>query len=106
LIARTAAINSVALPLIYEYHFHALGTNKCHIPKPTEAMLPIITKTLTSRFKVIPPVIIDCTQKDANGNIGARATTFRNPIIPAHHKAFSSPDIEYALGSLFLVVYP
>jgi hypothetical protein len=55
--ARTAATNSVALISIYEYHFQALGTKKCHIPKPIEALLPIATKTLTSIFKAIPPVI-------------------------------------------------
>jgi len=53
--ARTARTNSVALISIYEYHFHALGTKKCHIPKPIEALLPIITKILTRRFKAIPP---------------------------------------------------
>jgi DNA/RNA-binding domain of Phe-tRNA-synthetase-like protein len=55
LIARTAATNSVALLSIYEYHFQALGTKKCHIPKPMEALLPIIPKILTSRFMVNPP---------------------------------------------------
>jgi hypothetical protein len=55
LIARTAATNSVALLSIYEYHFQAMGSKKCHIPKPIEALLPIITNTLTSRFIVIRP---------------------------------------------------
>jgi DNA/RNA-binding domain of Phe-tRNA-synthetase-like protein len=50
LIARTAATNSVALISIYEYQFHALGTKKCHIPKPIEALLQIITNILTGRF--------------------------------------------------------
>ena len=54
-IARTATTNSVALMSIYEYHFHASGTKKCHIPKPIEALLPIVTKTLASRFKITPP---------------------------------------------------
>jgi hypothetical protein len=54
-IALTARTNSVALASIYEYHFHTLGTKKCHIPKPIEALLPIVTKTLASRFKTIPP---------------------------------------------------
>jgi hypothetical protein len=53
-IARTATTNSVALMSIYEYHFHASGTKKCHIPKPIEALLPIVTKTLPSRFKITP----------------------------------------------------
>jgi hypothetical protein len=35
------------LILIYEYQFQALGTKKCHIPKPIEALLPIITNILT-----------------------------------------------------------
>ena len=48
LMARTAATNSVALTSIYEYHFQAWGTEKCHIPKSMEAQLPIITNTLTS----------------------------------------------------------
>ena len=51
-IIRTAATNSVALLSIYEYQFHALGTKKCHIPKPIEALLPIITNILTSKFIV------------------------------------------------------
>jgi len=46
LIARTAATSSVALTSMYEYHFQASGTKKCHIPKPIEALLPIITKIL------------------------------------------------------------
>jgi hypothetical protein len=50
LIARTAATSSVALISMYEYHFQALGTKKCHIPKPTEAQLPVITNILTSWF--------------------------------------------------------
>jgi hypothetical protein len=54
LIARTAAINSVARLSIYKYHFHAVGTKKCHIPKPMETLLPIVTKTLTSVFIVVP----------------------------------------------------
>jgi hypothetical protein len=54
LIARTAATNSVALASIYEYHFHALGTKKCHTPKPMEVLLPIITNTFTSKFIVVP----------------------------------------------------
>ena len=49
LIALIAAINSVALLSIYEYQFHALGTKKCQIPKPIEALLPIITMILTSK---------------------------------------------------------
>jgi hypothetical protein len=48
LIALTAATNSVALASIYEFHFHALGTKKCHIPNPTEARLPKVTRILTS----------------------------------------------------------
>jgi DNA/RNA-binding domain of Phe-tRNA-synthetase-like protein len=55
LIARTAATNSVALLSMYEYHFQTVGTKKCHIPKPMEALLPKITKILTSRFMGIPP---------------------------------------------------
>ena len=43
LIALTAATNSVVLVSMYEYHFHTLGTKKCHIPKPMEALLPTIT---------------------------------------------------------------
>ncbi len=54
LIALTAATNSVALDSMYEYHFHTLGTKKCQIPKPMEALLPIITKIFTSEFKVMP----------------------------------------------------
>jgi len=54
LIALIAATNSVALVSMYEYHFHALGTKKCHIPKPMEATLPKVTKTLTSRFNALP----------------------------------------------------
>lgn len=50
LIALIAAINSVAALSIYEYQFHALGTKKCQIPKPIDALLPIITKILTSIF--------------------------------------------------------
>ena len=48
LIALTAAINSVALASMYEYHFHALGTKKCHIPKPMEALLPTAIKIIAS----------------------------------------------------------
>jgi len=48
-------ISSLALGSIKEYHFHALGTKKCHIPKPTEALLPIITNILTGRFIVMFP---------------------------------------------------
>jgi hypothetical protein len=55
LIARTATINSVALASIYEYHFHALGTKKCHTPKPMEALLPIITNIFTSKFTAASP---------------------------------------------------
>jgi hypothetical protein len=55
LIARIATTNSVALASMYEYHFHALGTKKCHIPKPIETILPTVTKILASRFKAIPP---------------------------------------------------
>jgi hypothetical protein len=55
LIARIATTNSVALASMYEYQFHALGTKKCHIPKPIETVLPTVTKTLASRFKAIPP---------------------------------------------------
>jgi hypothetical protein len=40
---------------MYEYHFHAVGTKKCHTPKPIEALLPIVTKILTSKLKVTPP---------------------------------------------------
>jgi hypothetical protein len=54
-IALTATTNSVALISMYEYHFHALGTKKCHIPKTIEALLPIVTKILASRFKITPP---------------------------------------------------
>jgi hypothetical protein len=57
LIARTAATNSVALLSIKEYHFQTLGTKKCHIPKPIEALLPNITKLFISRFMVNPPGI-------------------------------------------------
>ena len=50
---------------MYEYHFHALGTKKCHIPKPIEALLPIVTKTLTSRFKTIPPGNVSSNSSNA-----------------------------------------
>jgi hypothetical protein len=55
LIARTAATNSVALASIYEYHFQAVGTKKCHTPKPMEAVLPVITNILTSKFIITSP---------------------------------------------------
>jgi hypothetical protein len=54
-IVRTATTNSVALISMHEYHFHALGTKKCNIPKPMEALLPIVTKILASRFNITPP---------------------------------------------------
>jgi len=50
LIALIAAINSVAVLSMYVYQFHALGTKKCQIPKPIEALLPIITNIFTSIF--------------------------------------------------------
>jgi hypothetical protein len=54
-VALIANTSSVALGSMYEYHFHKLGTKKCHIPNPIEILLPIVTKTLTSRFKITPP---------------------------------------------------
>jgi hypothetical protein len=54
LIARTAATNSVALLSMYENHFQALGTKKCHIPKPMEALLPTITNIRAGKFMGIP----------------------------------------------------
>jgi hypothetical protein len=61
LIARTAATNSVALISICEYHFQVLGTKKCHIPKPMEALLPIITNIFTGKFIVVPPAVVPST---------------------------------------------
>jgi hypothetical protein len=52
LIARTAATNSVALISICEYHFQVLGTKKCHISKPMEALLPIITRSYLKNGKL------------------------------------------------------
>jgi hypothetical protein len=41
--ALTATCNSVASGSMYEYQRQALGTKKCHTPKPREMMLPIVT---------------------------------------------------------------
>jgi hypothetical protein len=68
--ARTAANNSVALMSIYEYHFHAFGIKKCHIPKPIEALLPIVIKTLISRFNLTPP---DNGSRNSNGLLPAQS---------------------------------
>jgi hypothetical protein len=38
---------------MYEYHFHSLGTKKCHMPKLIDMALPIPTKTLSSGLMVI-----------------------------------------------------
>ena len=46
LIARTARMSSVAEGSIYEYHFHTLGTEKCHNPNVMEAVLPTVTRIL------------------------------------------------------------
>jgi len=51
LIALTATISSVAVGSIYEYHFHTLGTEKCQIPKPIEAVLPKVTKIFAIKLK-------------------------------------------------------
>jgi hypothetical protein len=46
LIARTPNTNSAALASIYEYQFQAVGTKKCQIPKPIEAVMPMATRIL------------------------------------------------------------